>query len=222
MPDRSTRWAEGVLRGVAVLAATVLLAGTAAGCTGDSASREGPGEPQAAGSAPAAPQSTATLEPRPVPARVRVTRVAGTLGARDREVLAARVGAVVTGYFQDAFLGGSYPRRSFRDAFATFSPEVRRQAVRARGLLTNQRLGATTTSVVARRQNAALSVLAPNEVAAGVTARVHLEYLAERGERGDRTVTVAGRLLLTRKPSGGWMIFGYDLSRSVRAEGGAS
>ncbi|HEU5035017.1 MAG TPA: hypothetical protein VFT62_09710 [Mycobacteriales bacterium] len=215
MTDRSTRPPRRA-GGLAAMAMTLVLAGTAAGCTGDDK------EPKAASSPAPTPQSTATLEPRPAPAKVRVTRVAGSLRPKDVDELTANVGRVVTGYFQDAFLGGTYPRSSFRDAFGTFSPGVRRQAMRERALLTNERLGPTTTEVVPREQTAYLSVLAPNKVAAGVTARVHLEYLALRGERPDATVVVDGRLMLTRKPSGGWMIFGYDLNRSARAEGGAS
>ena len=70
-----------------------------------------------------------------------------------------------------------------------------------------------------RRQRAFLSVLAPKGVATGVTARVDLAYLVQRTEGADRFVTVRGRLLLTRAPSGGWKIFGYDLTRGVRATG---
>ncbi|QNN51948.1 hypothetical protein [Nocardioides mesophilus] len=196
-------------------AVTLLTLGTAAACTGSSS---GP-EAQRTPTPRASTQPAATLAPRPAAAQVRVTRVSGTLRARDRKALEARVGKVVTTYFDDAFLGGDYPRSSFKDAFATFSPGARREARGARELLTNQLLGPTTESVVPREQTAYLSVLAPFDAAAGVTARVHLVFLAERGERADRTVTVDGRLLLTRKPSGGWMIFGYDLSRSSTAGG---
>ena len=70
-----------------------------------------------------------------------------------------------------------------------------------------------------RRRTAYLSVLAPYKVAAGVTARVHLRFLADRGDKPAKRVDVRGRLMLTRKSSGGWQIFGYDLSKNARTVG---
>ena len=75
---------------------------------------------------------------------------------------------------------------------------------------------------MARRQTAYLSVLAPHRVAAGVTALVHLRFVAERGDRPDKEVTVKGRLMLTRKNDGGWKIFGYDLTQSATTVGEGS
>lgn len=164
----------------------------------------------------------ATLEPKPVSAKVRVTRVAGRLKPKDQEALAHNVGKVVSGYFDDAFLGGSYPRSDFGNAFRTFSKGAQRQAKDAKNLLTNLSLGPTTESVVPRRQTAYLAVLAPHKVAAGVTARVDLRFVAERGEHADKSVIVRGRLMLTRKKGGGWKIFGFDLTRSTKTVGGES
>ena len=199
--------------------ACLLVLGLLTACTGESptdpTTRETT-ESEPAGLPERTEESTVTLEPRPTPARIRVTRVSGELKDADREVLAGRVGAVVTGYFQDAFLGGDYPRSDFGDAFATFTGGARAQARGDRQLLTNIRLGPTTEQVVARRQTAYLSVLAPYRVAAGVTARVDLRYLAVRAEDRVAQVRVHGRLLLTRDRTGGWAIFGYDLSRSAR------
>ncbi len=193
---------------------------TTASCTGDEPS----GSPAARQSPSASPTegSTSTLEPKPAPARVRVTRVSGHLAAKDRTVLEHKVGRVVSAYFDDAFLAGPYPRSGFGDAFDTFSPGAARLARRDKALLTNSTLGATTEAVVARRQTAYLSVLAPHKIAAGVTALVNLRYLAERGDRPDKEVTVKGRLILTREKSGGWRIFGFDLSRSASTVGDAS
>jgi hypothetical protein len=188
----------------------------AAGCSGAD-------EPSAEESPTPSAESTATLEPAPVPARVRVTRVSGRMKQRDQEVLADNVGKVVTRYFDDAFLGGDHPRDSFEDAFATFTRGAAGRASRQQGLLTNRRLAPTTEAVVPRRQTAYLSVLAPHRIAAGVTAKVHLRYLAQRAEdRPDVAVTVKGRLVLTRKGSGGWVIFGYDLTRSTEILGEGS
>lgn len=164
----------------------------------------------------------ATLEAKPAPVKVRVTRVAGRLKPKDQEVLADNVGKVVSEYFDDAFLGGDYPRSDFGNAFTTFSKGAEWQAKRAKNLLTNKSLGPTTESVVARRQTAYLAVLSPHKVAAGVTAKVHLRFVAERGDRPDKAVTVKGRLMLTRKKDGGWKIFGFDLKRSTTTVGEGS
>lgn len=170
-------------------------------------------------STPTSKGPVATLEPKPAPLRIRVTRVAGHLGASDRKVLEAKVGRVVSGYFDDAFLGGAYPRSEFSGAFDTFSAGAARTARRDRDLLTNQDLGPSTSSVVARRQTAYLSVLAPHKIAAGITALVNLRFLDQRSDDPDQVVMVKGRLMLTRKHNGGWQIFGYDLTRSASPAG---
>lgn len=217
MHDPRVRSGETLVRRSAAALTAVLLALTAAGCTGDDGPRSTPAPPTPSEG------STATLEPRPAPARVRVTRVAGRMRPKDREVLADNVGKVVTAYFDDAFLGGDQPRTGFRDGFATFTPDAARSARRQQRLTTNAALGPTAEAVVPRRQRAFLSVLSPKGVATGVTARVDLAYLVQRSEGADRLVTVRGRLLLTRAASGGWKIFGYDLTRGTRAAGeGAS
>ena len=199
----------------------VLLVATTAACTGEDAAPETAPSPGAS-SAPGTATETATpVAPAP-PARVRVTRVSGELKARDQEVLADNVRKVVTAYFDDAYLGGDYPRDSFRDAFDTFSAGAARQADGDRDLLTNRVLGPTTRGIEVRRRTAYLSVLAPYKVAAGVTARVQLRFVADQGDDPAQLVNVKGRLLLTRKKSGGWQIFGYDLARSVRAVGEGS
>lgn len=198
------------------------LAATTASCTG---SDEPEGAPSPApSSAPAeSPSTSAEPAPEQVAPRTRVTRVSGKLTSKDQDVLADNVGKVVNAYFEDAFTGGEYPRSSFGDAFATFSDGAARQADGDRDLLTNRVLGPTTESVVVRRQTAYLSVLAPYKVAAGVTAQVHLRFVAERGDKPAKRVDVKGRLMLTRKESGGWKIFGYDLTQNATkaGEGGA-
>lgn len=209
------RAGQGVRRACAT-ALCLLLAVTAASCTGDSTpdGKEPAPPPDAASKG-----ATTTLEPKPVPAKVRVTRVSGKLRPKAQEVLADNIEKVVTGYFADAFLGGDYPRSDFDGAFATFTRGAAEQAQRNRDLLTNRELGPTTVQVIPKRQTAYLSVLAPHKVAAGVTARVHLDFIAERGDKPDKRVKVKGRLILTRQKSGGWQIFGFDLSRSVRTVG---
>lgn len=203
---------NGPVRRLAATLLCGLLVATTAACSGD----DDPAPAPAVQDTPTPSEgSTSTLEAKPVPAEVRVTRVAGRMRPKDQDVLAARIGAVVSSYFEDAFLGGEYPRTDFDGAFATFTGGAADQAQRDRDLLTNAALGPTTESVVARRQTAYLSVLAPHRVAAGVTARVHLRFVADRGDEPDQEVTVKGRLMLTRTNDGDWTIFGYDLTQSA-------
>ena len=199
------------------------LAATTASCTGSDEPEGAPGPTPS--SAPAeSPSTSAEPAPQQVAPRIRVTRVSGRLKPKDQDVLTDNVAKVVNAYFEDAFTGGDYPRSSFGDAFATFSAGAARQADGDRDLLTNRLLGPTTESVVVRQQTAYLSVLAPYKVAAGVTAQVHLRFVAERGDKPAKQVDVKGRLMLTRKEkSGGWKIFGYDLTQDTRTAGeGAS
>ena len=59
-------------------------------------------------------------------------------------------------------------------------------------------------------------MLAPYKVAAGVTAKVDLVFVVDRGDQPAQRVRLAGRLLLTRTADDGrWAVFGYDLHRSA-------
>jgi hypothetical protein len=199
-------------------ACAVLLAGSTACTAGHRASPRPSRSPspvpaQSTGAAP-------TLSPRPAPLRVRVTRVHGTMSPHARTVLAHRAGRTVAAYFDSAFLG-QYPRTDFHAAFASFSPGAAGMARHDRALLTNVGLGPDTAAVVPRRRVAFLSVLAPGRVPVGITANVNLQMLVDHTRAPDQLVTVRGRLLLIRRRSGGWQIFGYDLSRSAVAARGA-
>lgn len=166
--------------------------------------------------------AAATLAAKPVPLKVRVTRVAGKLKKARQGSLERKIGRTISAYFDAAYLGGEYPRTDFDNAFATFSEGAAQQARGDRGLLTNADLGKSTAGVAPKHASAWLSVLAPNKVAAGVTARIRLVFVADSDE-ADTRVTISGRLLLTRKKSGRWHIFGYDVARSaVPAGKGAS
>jgi hypothetical protein len=209
---------QPVRRVVAGVSCAALLAGIA-GCTGETDSPEESPSPLPGASTGAAP----TLDAKPVPTQVRVTRVSGRLKKSARASLERNVGRTIGAYFDAAHLEGSYPRADFGDAFGSFSRGAAERARRDRGLLTNAALGRSTQAVAAKEKKAWLSVLAPNRVAAGVTARIRLVYLVDRGDARDQRVTISGRLMLTRKKSGGWQIFGYDVARSARpAEKGAS
>jgi hypothetical protein len=192
----------------------VVLATGLAACTHHGKPSAKPSRSPSASSAPAAPAS--------VPMQVRVTRVLGRLPHGAEPALEANVGKTISAYLDDAFLGGSYPRSDFSDAFASFTKGAADQARGDRTLLTNASYGASTTAVRATRRSAYLSVLAPNRVAAGVTARVDLVLRVDRGDQPAEQVHLTGRLLLTRDSHNAWVIFGYELARSDTPAGGGS
>jgi hypothetical protein len=198
----------------AALLSLAVLAGTA-GCTGDS---EPAAKPTPSASSPTA---SATPVPPSVPTKVVVTRVSGKLPNKSRPALEANVARTLSAYVDAAFLKGDYPRSDFAGSFGSFTPGAARDARRDQGLLTNRPLGPTTESVRATRRTAYLSVLAPYKVAAGVTAKVDLVFVVDRGEQPAQQVRLAGRLLLTRDKSDGWKIFGYDLHRSDTPRSGS-
>jgi hypothetical protein len=159
---------------------------------------------------------TATLEAKPVPMQVDVAKVVGKrLGREQRERLERNLARVVGRYFDDAYLGGDYPRREFIGAFDTFSAGAARRARSDRDLLTNAATGAQVEAVVPKRKKVRLYVLAPRRNAVGLTARIRLVFVEERGDGADQRVTVAGRLLMSRKKSGAWQVFGYDVRRNA-------
>lgn len=188
----------------------VALLTTAVGCTDEANAPQtvAKDDVTAAPSAPAAVPS--------VPLKVVVTRVLGRLPDTSRPALEANVGRAVSDYVDAAFLSGDYPRSDFGASFPSFTRGAAADARRDQDLLTNHELGPTTRSVRATRRTAYLSVLAPNKVAAGVTAKVDLVFAVDRGDQPAQRVRLAGRLLLTRTGDGGeWSIFGYDLHRST-------
>lgn len=196
-----------VRRTVAGIACVALIAAIA-GCTNQTDSPQPTQSADATGTAP-------TLAAKPVPMTVRVTRVSGKLKKSTLRSLEHNIGRTIGGYWDAAYLGGKYPRRNFDNAFSTFTSGAEQQARQDRAFTTNAGLGASTEAVAPKQKQAWVSVLAPHKVAAGVTARIHLVYLVDRGEATWKRVTISGRLLLTKKKSGGWQIFGYDVARSA-------
>lgn len=188
------------------LAGLTLLLGASA-CTGDS-------RPDATSSPGGSPTASATRAPASVPFKVTVTRVLGTLPGKDRPALEANVRKTLAEYVDAAFLSGDYPRADFSGSFGAFTSGAATKARRDQTMLTNLPLGPTAESVRATRRTAYLSVLAPNKVAAGVTAKVDLVFVVDRTDRPAQRVSLRGRLLLTRNSEAGWSIFGYDLHRS--------
>ncbi len=165
-----------------------------------------------------------TLDAKPVPTQVTIARVVGAkLPKQQRSRLDRNVTRVLSRYFDDALLGGDYPRKDFSRAFATFSHGAAQQARGDRALLTNAEIGAETEAVVPRVKSARLDVLAPRRHVAGLTARIRVVFVQERSDGNDQRVTVSGRLLMARKKSGPWQVFGYDVTRSaVAAKKGAN
>jgi hypothetical protein len=192
---------------------TLLATASLSACTGGSSTA-----PEASPSPSASTAAGATVEPRPVPLVVRVTRVHGHLAKKQLPPLEKNVGRTISRYLDAAYLGGDQPRRNFSTAYAAFTGGVRGQARRDADLTTNRLLGPSATAVVPKRTAAYLSVLAPYDVAAGVTANTVVTYVVERGDAPAREVSVTGKLSLTRVGDG-WKIFRYDLARSVRTVG---
>ena len=196
----------------ALLAAVLLVTSTA--CTEDA---EGP-TPAASPRQDPSTGTAATLNAKPVPVDVAVGSVVGSRlqkGQRSRIVRAAS--RVLSGYFDDAYLAGEWPRRDVSDAWRYFTHGAVSRARKDRDLLTNAGLDGSTEAVVSRRAWVRLDLFTPRDPVAGMTARVHLVFDVERGDKPAKQVTVSGRLLLTRVPSGAWRIFGYDVARSAQA-----
>lgn len=199
-------------RFAAAFSAAVLLAAATA-CTGGSDDRKS--EPK--------PSQTPSSQPPSAPFRVSVTHVAGKLSKPKRATVARRVRAALSAYVDAAFLGGDYPRSDFGSSFRSFTAGAVHDARADQRLLTNRSLGASTASVRSIRRTAYLSVLAPKEHPAGVTAAVDLVFLVDRGDQRAQRVQLKGRLLLTHAKNGGrWSIFGYHLNRSQKPARSAS
>ena len=167
--------------------------------------------------------ASATLEPRPAPMEVSIARIAGgPVRKAQQRAVERQVSRVLARYFDGAFLGGSYPRQGFPDAFSDFTQGATRTARADRDLLTNAALAGTVERVLPQRREAMLDLFVPKKAVAGVTARFRLAFLAERSRGADQRVVVSGRLLLTRADPGPWRVFGYDVQRSaVVATGGS-
>lgn len=193
------------LAGIAVLLAVSL----GAGCSSDETPPDAAETP--ASSAPPLPSG----EPKEfqITTHTTIGQVVGRLGKRDRGRVASQVTDVVQRWFNNAYVGGKFPRSGFGDAFRGFTSGARQKARRDKHLMTNIGIGDQVSTVTPTRSRLHLDVLAARKRAAGVTARFLLRFRTE----GDleRKVAVRGRLFLTRAGSG-WRIFGYDVSKGGR------
>lgn len=128
--------------------------------------------------------------------------------------LEKRVGRAVDAWFDGAYVGVGYPRSSFSDAFASFTPAAAADAQAQKRLMTNWTLRNKISGVDVTARRVYLDVLAPGGVIAGATARVRLAFTTSG--RTDEKVTVTGRLFLTRNSHGAWRVFGFDIAKGAK------
>src|SRR3954469_23354682 len=105
-------------RRLLVPAVLLLAVGLSAGCTSD-------GEGDRPAAAPASSGSSPTATPRPVHTQVTLAHVVRSLPRDARQRLEQRVGKVVDGWIDAAYVGGDYPRHDFSQAFPGFTKGAR-------------------------------------------------------------------------------------------------
>ena len=196
--SRSASWRTSTATALLVLA---LAAG---GCSS--------GDSDDDASAPSSTPATEQAAPPEVKIRARVATVAGELPRQRRRAVARDVGRVVDRWFEAAYLGGDYPRTSFRDAWPGFTAGARDLARRDRKLTSNAALGTRTDDVRAIAKDVRIDVFSPKRKPAGATARFRLVF--RTAGDAERRVRVSGRLVLTRV-KGTWRVFGFDVQRSA-------
>lgn len=183
----------------------VLAVATLSGCSGSEEASAPRPEPSIQTS-PSAPPSTTP------PTRAKVGQVVGRLPRKKRRALVDAVTPVVDGWFDQAYVGGTWPRH-VSGAFEGFTRDAARSARRDRRLTTNADLSSRIDAVRTTRRSVRYDVLAAGGRPVGVTARVVLRFRTTG--RVERRVTVSGRLALTRK-DGDWKVFAYDLRKGKR------
>ena len=196
------------MRLVATAVPLALVAALLAGCSDDAPADLG---------APPSPSATPTEQAPPeVPTRARVREVTGSrLAPAVRRALTSRVTTVVDGWFDAAYLGGTYPRTDFTGAFPGFTPGAAARARQDQRLMTNAAVGTTTYAVRATAKSVVLDVLAARGRASAVTATFRLRMVRTGETGGVRRERVTGRLYLTREKPVGWRVFGYDVERGT-------
>lgn len=213
MPPQTSSATRGQ-RLPAVLVALVL-ALTAAGCSGDDQSSSEPDETRSS--------ETRTAE-KSLPQGLRhstieIGQVAGSLSRPERRRLVADVGGTVDRWFDRAWL--SAPLGKKVDPFPAFTPAAERQARKERQVTTVRAVERPLGGVVPRTRGIRLDVLAPGGRPHAVTARIHLGLAAydKKLERLEGRVVVTGRLMMARVGKR-WMVFGYDVATSTPGETG--
>jgi hypothetical protein len=196
----------------ATAAVLVALALGVAGCGGSDSS-----SPAAAPTTPA----TVAGSPTAVGSKVTMGDVAGIVQHHNQKVfhqyrqrLLTKVGNAANGWLDGAFVGVSYPRQSFPSAFTSFTSGARQSAQKQKRLMTNWEWRKKIDGVVVKHQDVSVDVLAPHGHPAGATARVHLTF--KTTGHVEKTVTVTGRLFLTRNDHGDWQVFGFDVAKGAK------
>jgi hypothetical protein len=168
------------------------------------------GDPSSGDSPSPAPSST----PEPLATTVKLGVVTGRLGTAERDRAVSKVTALVDEWIDAAYVGGEYPRDSFDDAFAAFSPGAGKQALDDARLMSNADIGPRVESVTAKVRRVAVDLLGTRGIARAATARVRLVFVTDG--TASRRVTVTGSLRLVREDRV-WRVFGYDVAKGFRA-----
>ena len=193
-------------RGARLVApAVALLVGlAAAGCRGD---EQAPAE---TGPSLAEPRDAPTLEIEPV---TKLGQVTGKLSRKDARQVEERVSRIAVRWLEDAYVGGSYPRERFNDAFAGFSRGARIAARSDLRVMSNAGIGARVERITPTRMDVEVDLLAVGKRAVASTAHV-LTTFRTAGPRKGR-YRVSGRLMLT-KDEDRWNVFAYHVSKGGR------
>lgn len=202
-------WAYRRRHLVAALATAVALSLT--GCSGGDDTSSPPSD---ASESLAEPGDAPTLQVKPVTASGRLV---GRLPRKERQRVERAVSRVAVRWLEAAYVGGRYPRRSFRHAFPGFTPGARRAARADLGLLTNARIAGRIAAVTPTAIRVRVDLLAVDGRAVSGTAHVLLRYRTEG--KLERRYRVAGRLMVTRHGHG-WQVFGYDIARAPATPAG--
>ena len=135
-----------------------------------------------------------------------------------RDDLQTDVGAVLTTYVVEAFLG-DYPRDDFVEALDSFTSGVASKAARDIEEITGAGFK-NADEVAATRLLASISTFAPGPEAVGVSAHVDFAFDVTESE-STREVTLRGRLMLM-PVDGEWKIFGFQVDTDDPASGAVS
>jgi hypothetical protein len=131
------------------------------------------------------------------------------LSTEARDQLQNDVGAVLSTYVVDAYLG-DYPRDDFADALDSFSKSFTDRAATHLELLTGAGFGEGVESVSAARLSASIASFVPQEQVVGATAIVDFAFDVQANGTTSE-ITRQGRLMLMPE-DGKWKIFGFELT----------
>jgi len=193
-------------RYAATAAITLALALGASACGGGSST------PSGGASSSAPPDQT-------VATQVTYGTVTGKLNQARRARLAHAIGRLVDGWWDAAYLGGTYPRpaSSFKSAFPGFTTEAAAEAAKKPGLMTNADISGKVDGVQAIRRVVALDPLVVKGRPVGLTARVWLAFHTTGQDTGKEVVS--GSLTITPE-KGQWRVFAFDITKK-QTRGGA-